>query len=114
MSGSAPAVRSSPASLAFQPGGEVTGVVRSVDGSPVPSIALSISGDRRLIRNATWPGRAQTVRSDRDGRFRVPYVPAGTWVFIASEAIGAAGVGNPVILDVEDGRSVAIELTVGN
>jgi hypothetical protein len=102
--------------LEFEPGGEVFGVVVDGTGRPLPGMSvLGMVREGRLMARALQALRTNTmtgqVQTDRNGRFRIPHLHAGTWNLFASDP-DHTGVKRPSIatLEIENGGRSELSL----
>jgi hypothetical protein len=107
--------------LTFAPAGEVSGVVRGGDGTPVGGVQLMLGIDQPGPAGRRLPARIQarlagmTVLTDRSGRFRVGGLAPGDWKMceVGSPVSRPGVVPAMVSFTVEAGQKVAADLDVG-
>jgi len=81
----------------------VSGIVRDSADEPVKGARIIVHAGPRKLR----------LRSDADGRFKAPYVPAGSLVAWAERRDGALSVSSDkVVMETEDGRDYEVEFVL--
>jgi outer membrane receptor protein involved in Fe transport len=84
----------------------LSGVVLDQTGTPVPDVEVIVA--------STTTGLQRSVRTDAEGTFLVPLLPAGQYVVTAQREGFAAAELNGVVLNADDVRRLRIELKVAS
>jgi len=88
------------------------GVVRFADGTRASSMPLSIATAVRARGRRGVGFGGSDVMSDREGRFRIPFVPEGSWAIAAGVSLRVPQMRNQTVFDVEADRTVEVEVSV--
>ncbi|HZN41231.1 MAG TPA: carboxypeptidase-like regulatory domain-containing protein [Planctomycetota bacterium] len=104
--------------LEWEPTGEVRGVVNDASGKPVASTMLFVMAPQRKQRKLAAMQFLQVttgvvpVLTDRQGRYRIPYTPAGEWILVPRPDPARAGLApNLVDVTVEERKVTTVDLT---
>ena len=96
-----------PPSLNVEPGA-IAGILRGVDGKPIPCVRVTAMPDPKFDRNIA-PGTTMTSlsRTDESGKFRLENIPPGHY-FIAAGRVDAPTY-YPGSLKMDEGKSILVE-----
>ena len=105
--------------LEWAPTGEVRGVANDASGNPVASALLFVMEPQRKQRRLAAMQFLQmntghvSVLTDRQGRYRIPYTPAGEWILVTRPDQARGGVAtNLVEVTVEEHKVTTVDLSI--